>query len=174
MRRVMKRIGGKAIYAGTMVAILALVAGFVAASVSISNSSQSAQGNFISANGAVTGLTYTSTVLSSVTGSPAASTGTASAPQALASGANIFCATTCTNGNPSEEVTYTFTASLSGAIMINLNVIAASTTTTTVYLAQAGTPVAGTIVLVTDVGSGTSTISSVTVTAQECSGATCP
>ena len=170
----MKRIGGKAIYAGTVVALVALIAGFVAASVSISGSTQNAQGNFISANGAVTGLTYTSTVLSSVTGSPTASTGTSGTPQTLAAGANTFCAINCLNGNVSEEVTYTFTTSLAGAVMINVNVIAASTTTTTLYLAQAGSAVGGTVVIVVDVGSATSTITSVTVTAQQCSGSTCP
>lgn len=169
----MKRIGGRAIYVGTIVAILALVAGFVAASVAISNSTQNAQANYINASGSVTGLTYTSTVLTSVTGSPAASTGSATAPQSVVSGTNTFCATTCSNGNPSEDVTYTFTTSMTGSIEINLNVIAGSTTTATLYLQQAGTAVGGTIVIVTDVGSGTSTISSVTVTAQQCA-SSCP
>ena len=170
----MKRIGGRAIYVGTIVAILALVAGFVAASVAITNSTQSAEANYVNASGSVTGLTYSSTVLTSVTGSPVASTGTAGTPQTLASGTNTFCATTCTNGNPSEDISYTFTTSLAGSIEINLNVIAGSTTTTTVYLAQAGTAVGGTIVIVTDVGSGTSTISSVTVSAQQCASSSCP
>jgi hypothetical protein len=170
----MKRWNGKAIYAGTIVAMLALVAGFVAATVAITNSSQNAEGNFVSASGSVTGLTYASTQLLSVTGSPAASSGSASSPQALVAGANTFCATTCTNGNPSEQITYDFTTSLAGSIEINVNVIAGSTTTSTLYLSQASTAVGGTIVIVVDVGSATSTIQSVTVTAQQCGGSTCP
>lgn len=169
----MKRIGGRAIYVGTIVAILALVAGFVAASVAISNSTQNAEANYVNASGAVTGLSYTSTVLTSVTASPVASTGTATAPQTLSSGSNVFCATTCANGDPSEDVTYTFTTSMTGAIEINLNVIAGATTTTSLYLQQPGTAVSGSIVIVTDVGAASSTISSVTVTAQQCA-TSCP
>jgi hypothetical protein len=171
----MKRIGGRAIYVGTIVAILAMIGGFVAATVSITNSSQNSQANFVSASGAVTGLTYTSTVLTSVVGSPPASSGTPGAPQTLAAGANTWCVSAaCTNGDVSENITYTFTVALAGSIMIHVNVVATSNTVRTVYLAQAGTAVAGTIVLVVDLGTTTSTITSITVTAQQCSGATCP
>ena len=170
----MKRVSGRAIYAGTMVAIVALVAGFVAASVAITNTTQNAEGNYVNASGAVTGLTYQSTELTSVTGSPAASTGTPTAVQALASGGNTFCATTCVNGDPSEDITYGFDATLAGSIEISVNVIAAGTTTAILYLSQAATPTTGTILIVVDVGTTTSSISSVTVTAQQCASANCP
>lgn len=173
----MKRIGGRAVYVGTIVAILAMIGGFVAATVAITNSSQNSQANFVSATGAVTGLSYTSSVLASVAGAPAAPTGTAAAPQAVIAGANVFCVSaTCTNANVAENVTYTFTTSMTGSVQLTINVVASTNTLRTVYLAQASTAVAGTIILVVDVGTATSTITSITVTAQQCTGAggTCP
>ena len=174
----MKRIGGRAIYAGTIVAILALVAGFVAASIAVNTTNQNAQGNFVSSTNAVTGLTYTSTVLAPIVSAPSAQGGgSQSTPPALAAGANAVCvsATTCTNGHVSDEITYTFTTSLAGSIQISVDVIGNSTVSGTVYFAQAGTPVAGTIVISVDLGTS-NVIQSVTLTAQQCTGAggACP
>ncbi|HZY92472.1 MAG TPA: hypothetical protein VFG07_06850 [Thermoplasmata archaeon] len=174
----MKRIGGRAIYAGTIVAILAMVAGFVAASIAVNTTSQNAQGNFVSSTNAVTGLTYTSTVLTPVVSAPAGQGGGAQAsPPVLASGANTVCLvpTACTNGHVSDEITYTFTTSLAGSVEFNVDVIGNTTISGTVYFAQAGTPVAGTIVIVADLGTS-NVIQSVTLTAQQCTGAggACP
>ncbi|HEV2317477.1 MAG TPA: hypothetical protein VGV89_07890 [Thermoplasmata archaeon] len=142
----------------------------------MTNSSQNGEGNFVSASGAVTGLTYTSTVLG-VTGSPApsSSSGTAGAPQAVAAGANDFCANTCTAGDFAQVVTYTFTTSMSGSIQITIQVTATTGGgAATIYLKQAAAAVGGTIVLTWDLGTATNSITSVTLTAQQCSGATCP
>jgi hypothetical protein len=173
------RISGRLVYAGTIITLLALVAGFVIASITVTQSNQSAQGNYVTATGAVTGVSYTSTVLSyTPSPAPTAPTGTAAAPQAVAAGANNFCITaTCTAYDPAQVVTYTFTAGMTGSIQISYVI---QTTTgpasiaTTVYLKQAATAVAGTIVLVADLGTTGATITGTTLSVQECSGATCP
>lgn len=174
----MKRIGGRAIYAGTIVAILALVAGFVAASISVNSTTQNAQGNYVNNAGAVLGLTYTATELLPVSGSPAVqAAGSQATPPVLVAGANIVCiaATSCTNGHVADQVTYTFLSTFAGSVEIAVDVIASTTITGTVYFAQATSPVAGTIVIVVDLGTS-NTIQSVTLTAQQCTGAAgaCP
>jgi hypothetical protein len=172
----MKRIGGRVIYAVTAAAALALVGGFAIASISLTNSSQNAQGNLVNASGAVTGITYTSTVLGATSNpAPAASTGTGGAPQVVVSGANDFCANTCTASDFAQVVTYTFTTSMTGSIQIQIQVSAsAGGGTATLYLKQAGTAVGGTVVITWDMGTSTATLTSVTLALQQCSGATCP
>ncbi len=172
----MRRIGGRLIYVATASAIFALIGGFAIASIGLTNSSQNAQGNFVSSAGAVTGVTYTSTVLGATTNpAPPASTGTAGAPQAVVAATNAFCATTCTAGDFAQVVTYTFTTSMTGSIQISIQVTAsAGGGSTTLYLKQATVAVAGTIVITWDVGTATSTLTAVTLGLQQCSGATCP
>jgi hypothetical protein len=172
-----KRIPGRTIYAATILAMLGLVGGYALATISITASTQTGEANYISAGGAITGLSYTSTVLSMTSNpAPAASTGTSSAPQLLLIGANAFCANTCTAGDVAEIVTYTFTTSFAGAAQIKMQVTASSGGgSTTFYLAQAVVAVSGTIVLTWDMGTSTSTITAVTLTAQQCSSSTsCP
>ncbi|MCI4319843.1 MAG: hypothetical protein L3K23_06915 [Thermoplasmata archaeon] len=172
----MNRINGKLIYGVTAASILALIAGFAMASISLTTTTQNATGNYVNASGAVTGVTYTSTVLGATSSpAPAASTGTGAAPQAVAAGANAFCANTCTAGDFAQVVTYTFTTSMAGSIQINIQVTATvGGGVATLYLKQAGAAVAGTIVITWDVGSATSSLTAVTLGLQQCSGATCP
>ncbi|MCI4349937.1 MAG: hypothetical protein L3K15_00245 [Thermoplasmata archaeon] len=155
---------------------MALIAGFAMASISLTTTTQNASGNYVNASGAVTGVTYTSTVLGATSNpAPAASTGSAGAPQVVVAGANAFCANTCTVGDFAQIVTYTFTTSMTGSIQISIQVTAsAGGGAATLYLKQAGTAVAGTIVLTWDVGSSSATLTAVTLGLQQCSGATCP
>ena len=172
----MKRVNARAVYTGTLVAILGAVAGFSLATVAITSSTQSGQANYVSAGGAVTGLTFTSAVLGSVgLLAPSASSGTASSPQALIIGTNTFCVSaSCTSGHVEETVTYSFTTSFAGAILITVTTSATGGGSGTVYLAQATIAVSGSIALVWDYGTSTGTITSITATAQQCSGSTCP
>lgn len=166
------------VYAATIIGILALVSGFALASIGLTYTTQNAQGNYVNSSGAVTGLTYTSTVLSSTSNpAPASSTGTAGTPQALTTGVNAFCANACTAEDFAEIVTYTFTASMAGSILITIQIIAtAGSGATTIYLAQASTATAGTIVLTWDLGTATNTLTGVTLSDQQCTGAggACP
>jgi hypothetical protein len=163
----------------TLAALLLFVAGFAVASIVVTHSSQNGSGNYVTASGTVAGLTYTSSVLA-FTGSPApaASTGSSATPQALVVGANVYCVSaTCTAYDPAELVTYTFTAVLAGSVQVSLALILTSgpaTVATTLYLKQAATAVAGTVVLVFDLGTGGAVISGLTLNAQQCAGASCP
>jgi hypothetical protein len=172
----MRRIEGRTIYVATAATILALIGGFTIGSIGLTNSTQNASGNFVSSSGAVTGVTYTSTVLGATSNpAPSASTGSAGAPQVVVTGANNFCANTCTAGDFAQIVTYTFTTSMTGSIQISIQVTASSGGgSATIYLKQAGTAVGGTVVLTWDVGTSTSTLTAVTLGVQQCSGATCP
>src|SRR5580700_7586921 len=103
------RVSGKWLYAATLVALVALLTGFALAAITINSTSQNAQGNFVNAAGAVTGLTYTSSILQTTVGAPSAATGTGAVPVAVVAGANSYCvAAVCTAGDPAEVVTYTF------------------------------------------------------------------
>ena len=175
----MKR--SKAFYAATIFAMVALTAGFVLGAITLGTSTQNGQGNLVTASGAVQGLTYTSTVLGATpTAVPPASTGTAAAPQALVAGANPFCANACVAGDFAETVTFSFTSTapaFAGSAMITITVSTgapATGGTTTLFLKQAAVAVTGTIVVTWDLGAGGGTINSVTLTAQQCTGATCP
>lgn len=177
MNRTRRKVPGRAIYVGTLVALFGVLGGYALATIAVSASTQNAEGNYVSAGSGVTGLTYASTVLNTTTNpAPAASTGTGSAPQALANGANAFCANTCAAGNFAEVVTYTFSTSLSGAFELNIQVQATSGGgQTTLFLKAPATNNGGTISLTWDLGAGSNTITSLTVTAQQCSSATsCP
>jgi len=166
------------VYAATIVGILALVSGFALASIGLTFSNQNAQGNYVKSSGAVTGLTYTSTVLGSTSNpAPSSSSGTATSPQAVVSGVNAFCANACTSEDFAELATYTFTTSMVGSILITIQVTAtADGGAATIYLMQATTAVAGTIVLTWDLGTANATLTAVTLTDQQCTGSsgTCP
>ena len=174
----MKRVHGRAIYLATIVAIFGLVGGFALASIALSTTSQNAEGNYVNSAGSVTGLTYSSTVLSATASpAPGASTGSATTPQTVAAGTNAFCANTCTANDYAEIITYAFTTSMTGSVEITVHVsTSASTGTATIYLAQATTATSGTIVITWDLGSASLTLNSVTLTAQQCTGAAgaCP
>jgi hypothetical protein len=172
----MKLISGKVIYGLTAATIVALVAGFAIAAISLTNSAQNGAGNYVNASGAVTGVTYTSTVLGATSSpAPAASSGTAGAPQAVVTSTNAFCANTCTAGDFAQIVTYTFTTAMTGSIQITIQLTASvGGGSATLYLKQAATAVAGTIVITWDVGTATSSLTAVTLGLQQCSGATCP
>src|SRR5689334_14357619 len=100
----MRRIASRTIYALTLAGVAGLLGGFALASVAITSTTQNGQANFISAGGAVTGLTFSSAVLGSVgLVPPSASTGTASTPQTLGAASNSFClSASCTTGHIQE------------------------------------------------------------------------
>jgi hypothetical protein len=176
-----RRISGKLLYAATFVTLLALITGFVLASITINASTQNAQGNYVNAAGGVPGLVYTSTVLSAVIGAPTTTIGTGAAPVAVATGANSYCAAaTCTAGDPAQVVTYTFTGGAGAwvagtAVQINI-VIGGTAISTTIYLKEPAAAVSGTIVIYGDLGTGTITFTATTLSVQLCTGAgtTCP
>jgi hypothetical protein len=166
----------KGIYFATLVVVLAIVAGYAAANIVLTNNTQNASGNYINGSSGVTGLTYTITILGvTPTSGILAYSGTGAVPQALVAGANAFCGNTCTAGDFTQEIEYTFTAGMSGSIFLTVQVTAASLGgSQTLYLKQAATAVAGTIVIYWDMGTATTTLTAVTTTAQQCSSATCP
>jgi hypothetical protein len=172
-----KMVKRKGVYLATLVVVLAIVAGYAAASIVLNSSTQHASGNYISGASSVTGLTYTATVLGVTSDPPpAASSGTGTAPQALVAGPNAFCgSSSCVGGDFSQQVTYTFTTSMAGAVFITVQVAANSGAgTVTLYLGQASTAVAGSIVIYWDLGTS-NTLTAVTTTAQQCSTPTaCP
>lgn len=166
----------KGIYFATLMVVLAIVAGYAAASIVLTNSSQNASGNYVNGVSGVTGLTYTITILGATPNpAPTASTGSDVAPQAVASGANAFCANTCTAGDFTQEIEYTFTSGMAGSIFISVQVSSATLGgTTTLYLKQAASAVGGTILIYWDMGTASTTLTAVTTTAQQCSSSTCP
>jgi hypothetical protein len=166
----------KGIYFATLVVVLAIVAGYAAANIVLTNNTQNASGNYVNGSSGVTGLTYTITILGSTsTPAPSASTGTGAVPQAVVTGANAFCANTCTAGDFAQQITYTFTTSMAGSVFITIQVSAATLGgTATLYLKQAASAVSGTIVIYWDMGTASTTLTAVTTTAQQCSSATCP
>lgn len=177
MNRMRRKVPGRAIYVGTLVALFGVLGGYALATIAVSASTQNAEGNYVSAGSGVAGLTYSSAVLNTTTNpAPAASTGTHTAPQSLVNGANALCANTCAAGDFAEVVTYTFTTSLSGAFELNVQVQATSGGgQVTLYLQAPATNNGGTIAITWDLGNGSNTITSVTVTAQQCSSTTsCP
>lgn len=172
-----ERVPGRLVYLATLVGIFALVGGFALATLTTNSTQLYAQGDYTSAAGAVSGFTYNSAQLTS-TSNPAPSdpTGTSSAPQTLVSGANDLCANTCTAGDFALVATYTFTTSFTGAIQITVQTAAsAAGGSTTIYLAQASTAVSGTVVITWDLGTSALTLTSMTLTDQQCSSSTsCP
>jgi hypothetical protein len=166
----------KGIYFATLVVVLAIVAGYAAANIVLTNNTQNASGNYVNGSSGVTGLTYTITILGATSNpAPAASTGTGAVPQAVVTAANAFCGNTCTAGDFSQQITYTFTSSMAGSVFITVQVSSATLGgSATLYLKQAASAVGGTIVIYWDMGTASTTLTAVTTTAQQCSSATCP
>ncbi|HEV2317478.1 MAG TPA: hypothetical protein VGV89_07895 [Thermoplasmata archaeon] len=166
------------LYVAALVAIVALVVGIGAGAFNLVWQQQRATGNETSYSGTVTGLSYTSTVAGILVAPvPAASTGSTLAPQSLAPGANVFCATTCTAAHRALNVTYSFSTSMAGSISVTVKVTTSgSSGTTTIYLRQSLFPTSGSIEVVWDVGAAASPLSLVTVTVHQCTGllGTCP
>ncbi|MCI4334792.1 MAG: hypothetical protein L3K04_04100 [Thermoplasmata archaeon] len=171
------RVPGRLVYLATLVGIFALVGGFALATLTTTSNQLYAQGDYTSAAGAVVGFGYTSAQLTSTANpAPATPTGTSSAPQVLASGTNAFCANTCTAGDFALVATFTFTTSFSGAVQITITTSASSAGgSDVIYLAQASTAVSGTVVVTWDLGTSALTLTSITLTDQQCSSSTsCP
>ena len=171
-----KRVGRTLMVAASGVAATALLVGLATGLITLGHQNQSSTGDHISYSGVVTGLTYTSMVAGTVPSPPpAASTGTALVQQLLAGGANQFCASSCTGGNRSVNVTYSFSTSMGGAIQITVQVTAsAGSGTSVLYLRQAVLATSGTIVIVWDVGTAVSLLTDVKVTIHQCGVVSCP
>ncbi len=170
----------KIVYAVTAAAVLAMVAGFALATITLNTQAQDGSGMYVN-TGSVTGLTYSGTVLSATPSSSlSAPSGTGAIPQALtASTVSTLCVgptatPTCTMGDFAEVTTYS-DSTFTGSFMITMTVSAsANAGSTTVYLKGA---TGASVVLDWDLGSsGGTTITSVTLTDQACTGTggTCP
>ena len=172
----MKRSLRQWVYGVSLAGLLALGTGLATGAISFSSNPQNANGSAVSYNGTVTGLKFTSVVAGAVPNpAPVASIGTAALPQSLGSGANVFCAKTCTAGHLALNVTYTFNSSMANAIQITITLTAASGGGTTVlYLRQALLPTSGTIVAVWDIGTTSSELTFVTASIHQCGLLTCP
>jgi hypothetical protein len=170
-------------YVGTVVALFVMVGGFAIATsgILLSHSTQNGTGQNTAGNGAVTGVTYGGTelnVTNTQTTTLQTALGSSSSPIHLAAGQNAFCMNAnCVDGDFSEQVTYTFTTSFTGTMLVNLYVgTSAGSGQDTLVVAQSNPASAGTVLLVWDLGTSTVTVTSLTVTVYQCTGAggTCP
>ncbi len=170
------RIHRRLFYIVGVVGLAAIVAGLATGVINLSRQNQSAIVNETSYSGTVVGLKYTSTVAGKVPSpAPVASSGTASVPQLLISGGNVFCGTTCTASHVALNVTYAFNTSMAGSISIAVQVTASGGGgSTTLYLRQPAVATSGTIVIVWDAGTSAGGLTSVTLTIHQCSGSSCP
>jgi hypothetical protein len=171
----------KGVYLATLVVAVAILAGYVAAGVVLTTSTQNASGHYVNGSSTVTGLTFQATVLGTVSNPvPLGSSGTQTSPQVLQAGENDICANTCTLGDFSEQITYSFNGTapaLAGSVMINLQVTTSTAAggNVTLFLMQHSPAVGGIIVIYWDLGTSATNLLSVTTTAQQCSGSSaCP
>lgn len=191
MRSALRR---RTVYIGTVIAILALSAGYVVATggVVLTHTSQNASGNNVDGAGTVTGMTYVSTELNVTPGSATmtlqssvAAFGKPSAPVVLTTPVDEFCVSAvispgpvpCTAGDFAEVVNYSYTSSFAGAAEFTMYVNAGSTSgLQSLFVKQAASAIGGNILLYWDLGSGSTTVTGVTVTVYQCTGAgsTCP
>ncbi|MCI4363456.1 MAG: hypothetical protein L3K13_04035 [Thermoplasmata archaeon] len=170
------KLGRRTVYLGTLAAIVSLVAGFALAAITINVHNQGGQGDITNNTAGVPGVTYKFTTINlTANPAPTSSTGTSATPQKLVAGTNAFCLNVCIAGDIAETSYLAFTTSWTGAMQIDVAVVATTNGgTTSLYLAQASTAVAGGILLTWDLGTGANTITSVTVIEYGCSGASCP
>jgi hypothetical protein len=172
----------KAIYAGTLVTIMALVAGFAIASIAFTTNSQNGAGN-ATITGSVAGIslpTQPTTLGIFAATSALSAQGTPTANIALANGANVFCVSaTCTAGDFSESFTINFASGVAGFTgALYLQVVATATSgsvSATLFLSNAGGANAGTIVVEMDLGTAANTLNTGTLVYQQCAGVgACP
>jgi hypothetical protein len=176
------------VYAGTIVAILALVGGFTiaASNVLLSHHTQNSSGDNIGAAGPVNGVSYVSTELN-VTNTQTMTVQTVlggpTAPVTLGGNMNVFCmsgnvggSSPCVSGDFGEWANYSFSTSFSGTMSVTMYMYTSTySAAQTLYVEQAGTPVSGNLVLVWDLGTSTVSVNSITITLNECQGASsCP
>jgi hypothetical protein len=159
-------------------AIVGSVVGVGIAAVTVKTTTQHAVGNYVSQGTTVTGITQVESTILPLPAKHALPTGTALVPLALVAGANTFCVfIKCTAADVSDRFTVTFSAALTGSILIPITLHAVTNSgTVTVYFAQAALPVAGTIVLFWDIGAGSPLTASANIAIDQCTGAggTCP
>jgi hypothetical protein len=177
------KITRRTAYVGTVVAILLMAGGFALASsgILLNHGTQNGTGQNTAAAGPIVGVTYGGTelnVTNTQTVTLQSGLGSSASAVHLAAGVNAFCMTaTCTDGDFSEQVTYAYTTSFAGAMLINLYVgTSAGSGQATLVVAQSSPASAGTILMVWDLGTSTVTVNSLTVTLYQCTGAgnTCP
>ncbi|MCI4324202.1 MAG: hypothetical protein L3K03_09400 [Thermoplasmata archaeon] len=168
----------RAVWVLACCAIVGSVAGVGIAAVTVKVANQNAVGNYVAESTTVTGITQFQSTILALPATHNLPTGTAAAPLALVNGGNVFCVfTACTATDESDRFTITFSASLTGSIMIPITLKAtANSGATTVYYKQTPVAVAGTIVLYWDIGAGSPLTASVTVAIDQCVGAggSCP
>ncbi|MHB8352022.1 MAG: hypothetical protein ACYDFT_04935, partial [Thermoplasmata archaeon] len=160
MRSALRR---RTVYIGTVIAILAMSAGFVLATggVLLTHTSQNAMGDSTAGVGTVTGISYVSTELNVTSNSmtyqsTALAFGKPSAPVALVADINAYCVSAvltaspvpCTAGDFAEVANFSFSTSFAGAAEFTMYVNAGSTSgIQSLFVKQAATAVGGNILL---------------------------
>jgi hypothetical protein len=176
------KLSGRLIVLGTIIAMVTLGIGYAIASVTITNTSESAGGTYVGGQ-AITGWALAANPTSVVTipsGLSAVST-TVGTPSVLAGASASYAVGTVTAGDIGQIVRFSETAGAPVSTEIEIAytlVTGAGTTSTTAYVETQATAGAYTYTFYLDAGSATSatvTITSVTEIAQECSAVgTCP
>ena len=157
--RVDSRTKRRMLYAGTIVAALAMVGGFAMASFTFTSSVSAQQGEQNVAVSAVAQLSYTSTSLTSGQ-SPAAAGTTSGTASAVGTTAETYCVSlaTCSASDDAEVIAFAVAVNPSSTAAytfhLTISVDAGGTTTTsTTYFTEAASATASTLTLVYDLGS---------------------
>ena len=158
----------RSVYVGTIVAMLAMVGGVALATFTTGGHSTVYQGNQAVTVSGVAGLTYVSTTLGIVPASgittACSSANAAGNPCDTSDGANA-CISTCTPGDYAEIVSITVAAGgtppLTFNIMGDFNGGAFETT----YFSTTGAGTGGGLVLYLDIGTGSTTVTSLNIIA---------
>ena len=174
------------VYLAVTVGVVAVLGGWAFASVTLTPTGQTSQGQYVKYSGTVPGVVVLGTLYPNVPAAvPATASTTRTALTALTMGATAaghvdrFCAVACTAGQFSEEVEYTVTAQAAAEGM-QITVVAESGAhavgVTNYFHIPATAPgaLAATLALYVDLVA-TSASLSITVAVQQCSSATtCP
>lgn len=147
------------LYAGTIVAVLAMVGGFAMASFTFAVSQSTQQGEQNVSVSAVAQLSYTSTDLSASQTATAAGT-TSGAASAVGSTAETYCVSTaaCSASDDAEIIAFAIVANPSSTTAYTFHLTVAvdsggTTTSATTYYSEAASATASTLTLVYDLGS---------------------
>jgi len=177
------RVPARAVYAATIVALITFGAGYAFAAISVTNSTETGQGNYVNtaalawwslsaANPAAVGV-----VPSSV---PAALSTTVGTPTVLAGTATSYMVNTGTAGHIAQIMKFAETgaAPANTEVEISITVSATTSVSTTVYVETQAAPAALTFTLYIDVGdasTATVTINYAEQISQQCSAVgSCP
>jgi hypothetical protein len=150
----------RVIYAGTIVAVFAMIGGFAMASFSFNTSTTAQQGSQTVNISSLTQLSYIDTNLSPSSGTATAAGTTASAASSVGSTAEVYCvsAATCNSGDEAEVIVFNVVANPSTTAAYTFNLVISvdaggTTTSTTTFYSEAASATASTLTLYYDLGS---------------------